>query len=583
MDEDIVAVQQVTRQILSGMGIQKVISVDDFYATAESHYEDAVALFEVVRSKQDIQCSDLVPRDILDAPDNIWTRRLQAFWTEASPDSKSAILNELAVIAGDEIVFSDVKDLSRLKEFIPEGMFQAMSPDDWDQNKKNIIAKARNNQRILCLFDQDLHLAGRSDNAGTLLLQQTLTERNDDCVVCGLLTQMITREAELETARTLAAEVGLTLDQFLPLSKERLRGDPMEFVDGLKMILLNYARHRLSRQVQELTIQASKEALEKTNDIDVYDFEHIVIRSSEGEGVWEPDTLFRLFNLFEYDAFRRAILVSDRRASIYVDIERMRAVRSITTLESQRNYPTDKVYQIRRMEVFDEPELLNAGYQPIDLGDIFEIRNKKYILLAQPCDLMVRENGARSQGIDDAVLVQIRVLEEDEEDIPGGISSFRCEYLGERREQIAFVKFRNSIRISLSVLDLAVFNDEGKCYISLSDIENTKFPTLHVPWRKRLETLQKHYQKTHTEFVKMPYQKVSAYQKKALGHLLTCSAQNISFQYDARGIFEFDIRRVGRYRAPLSVHLLSAYFSFLSRNPQEHDFARAGENLECAI
>jgi hypothetical protein len=574
MDEEITAVQETIGQILSGMGIRKVVSVDDFYTAANSHYEDAITLFQIARSNRDAEYSELIPRDILDAPENIWTRRLKTFWSEAVPVLRLAILSELAATAGYENLPGDVRDLSLLKGLIPEDVFVAMDPDDWDRDREGILAKAQDNHGVLCLFDQDLRLADRSESAGMTLLQQTLGMRGGNYVICGLLTQTLGKDEELRKAREFAAKMGLSLDQFLPISKDRLRGDPMEFAEGLKMAVLNYARERLSRQVTDVTKQASEKARQQMNDIGVYDFEHIVIRSSEGEGVWEPDTLFRLFDLFRYNAFRAMALAPERRVSLYGDIERMRAIRDIKTSDLQPDCPSNLVHRIRHAELFDAAELLNPAHQPLDLGDIFEVGDGRYyILLAQPCDLMIRSKPMGKRSIDTATLVRIQTYAKAK-DYPGEVSSFRLSYFEDQPGREAFVKFRDSFQMSLNVLDLAVFNDDGQCRIPLSDADANEFPTRHKPWRRRLEVLQRYYQATHQEFQKIPYLRASNYQKRALKHLLLCSDKDIDLSYDANGSFEFGIRRVGRYRVPLSTQLLSAYFSFLSRNPQEHDFAR---------
>ncbi len=571
MDEESITVQETIRQILSGMGIREVVSVDDFYTIADSHYEDAISLFQIARANRDAEYSELIPQDVLDAPENIWTRRLRTFWSKAVPVLRLEILSELAATTGDENLPSDVRDLSLLKGLIPEDVFVAMGPDDWDRNREGILAEAQGDYGVLCLFDQDLHLAGRPEDAGITLLHQTLGLRGENRVICGLLTQKITKDTELPTARAFASEMGLSLDQFLPLSKDRLRGDPMEFADGLKMTVLNYTRERLSRQVTDVTREASEKAQQQMNDIGVYDFEHIVIRSSEGEGVWEPDTLFRLFDLFRYNAFRAIALAPGRRMSLYGDIERIRAISDIKTSDLQPDCPSDQVHRIRQAELFDAAELLNPAHQPIDLGDIFKVGSEQYyILLAQPCDLVVRKNG---RTIDIVTLVQIRTYAAATRD-PREVSSFRLDYFEDQLGKKTFVKFRNSFQVSLNVLDLAVFNDDGRCRISLSDADAEKLSTLHAPWRKRFEALRRRYQSTHEEFQKVPYQRASNYQKKALKHLLLCSDKDIDLGYDASGTFEFGIQRVSRCRAPLSVQLLSAYFSFLSRNPQEHDFAR---------
>ncbi len=566
-------IRQIIGQILSVMEIRKVISIDDFYTSAGSRYEDAVALFQMARSNRHIEYSALIPESVLDADEGVWTRRLESYWVDIGADIRLAILDEIATAIEYKELPSDVRDLSLLRSFIPEDLFVALPPNEWKQKRKDIISEAQVNGKVLCLFDQDLRIADLPENAGLTLLQQTLHAQDENGhVICGLLTQTLRKDDEIIRARELAQEFNLRLDEFLPLSKDRLRGDPMDFADGLKMAVLNYARERLSKQVKDLTEQANREAQRRINDIDVYDFEHIVVRSSEQEGVWEPDTLFRLFDLFRYSNFRTIALEPERRALIYGTIERMRMIRNIETSESWQHALSDTTHRIRRIELYDDPDLLNPAHQPVDLGDIFEVGDRQYyILLAQPCDLMIRSKGER--GTELVSLVRVRTLENNESE-PEGISSFRLDHFELEPTRKTFVKFRTSIQISLDILDLSVFNGDGRCRMSLPEANINNYPTLHMPWRNRFAKLIDYYQTTNTEFARIPYLNVSNYQAKALRKLLTCSNKDINLRYDATGVFEFGMRRVARLRSPLSVELLGAYYSFLSRNPREHDFSR---------
>lgn len=465
-----------------------------------------------------------------------------------------------------------MRDLSLLKGLIPDRFFVALSPSDWERERGKLISEAQDKHRILCLFDQDLSMADLPGRSGMMLIQQILETQKQDCfVICGLLTQTLRKDDEITKAREMAAEFGLHLDQFLPLSKDRLRSDPMDFANGLKMILLNFVREQLSNQVVKLTDQANREAQRQTNEIDVYDFERIVVQSSEQEGIWEPDTLFRLFELFRYSSFKALMLEAEKRTLFCNLIEQIRAIRNVKTSDELHQGPSEAVCKIRQIELYDSADSLNRAHQPIDLGDIFEVGNGHYyILLAQPCDLMVRNNGKR--GLDIGNLVKVRTLEDDQLE-PEKISSFYLAHFESNSTKKTFVKFRNSLQISLSVLDLAVFNENGQCRISLHEEDKTKHPLLHAPWRKRLTHLQRQYRNTNSEFANIHYLQVSDYEQEALRKNLTCSNKDIDLNYDD-GIFEFGIHRVRKLRSPLSVELLSAYYSFLSRNPQEHDFAR---------
>lgn len=567
--------QDTIKLILTGVDIQKVVSVDDYYAKREIPFDAAVELFQTARLHRDAEYSELIPRDILDADESIWTRRLESYWSGIPLSAQLTVMSELAVVTGTPLS-NDARDLSLLRTLVPEEMLITMTPTDWEQNWERVLADAHPKGGILCLFDQDLRLDNYPSDGGITLLKKLLGLRGDRHVICGLLTHTISEEAEPSEARRYAKDMDLSLDEFLPLSKERLRGDPMEFATGLKLTVMNYARKRLAKQVSDLAEAAGKQAQASMNEISIQDFEHIVVRSSEIEGIWEPETLFRLFDIFRYNAFREKALESTTRTALYINIERLRTLRNTKTASAQPDSPSDLVYPIRHAELYDTGDLLNHAHQSVDLGDIFEIgEGKFYILLAQPCDLMIRSKPMGKRGIDIATLVRIQTYE-SEAAYPNAVTSYQLSHFALQPGPLAFVKFRSSFQISLNVLDLAVINDDGVCRIAMSkDIEAEQL-LLHEPWRQRVNNLRKFYKSTHSEFEKIRYGSVSEYQKKALRHLVLCSDENIALEYSTEGTFEFGIRRVMRYRAPFSVHLLSAYYSFLSRNPQEHDYTKRG-------
>src|SRR5207249_3577690 len=50
----------------------------------------------------------------------------------------------------------------------------------------------------------------------------------------------------------------------------------------------------------------------------------------------------------------------------------------------------------REREIFEDGAGLNGLHSPLACGDVFECeRKERCILLAQPCDLMIRDNGKR--------------------------------------------------------------------------------------------------------------------------------------------------------------------------------------------
>ena len=69
--------------------------------------------------------------------------------------------------------------------------------------------------------------------------------------------------------------------------------------------------------------------------------------------------------------------------------------------------PNYNTMALQRLERYELAEYLNSHYIPIELGDIFQKMGdsaKRYVLLAQPCDLMVRTDGKRNPFINEGVL-----------------------------------------------------------------------------------------------------------------------------------------------------------------------------------
>ena len=78
--------------------------------------------------------------------------------------------------------------------------------------------------------------------------------------------------------------------------------------------------------------------------------------------------------------------------------------------------PYSERLKLRHQEIYEAGELINSLRKPIDNGDIFTItegekKGKKFILVAQECDLMVRgEDGKRGARI--AILLEIETYSE---------------------------------------------------------------------------------------------------------------------------------------------------------------------------
>ena len=587
MDERIIETQQVIERLLQAMGFRTIVSVDDIYAVNKPDYEQVFGWLMTARINGEIAAySDLLPEEIVNTPsDEVFRARFQAHWVQLETEKQQMIL-ERCLSAKAVDVKQEAEDQSRLSLLIPNNVnLLSLAPREWQDQKTAILNQATEGNGVLCLFDQNLSLVDLPETGGITLLSEVVGFASA-YVACGLLTQTISKDDEMSTIREFADKtVGLGLDQFMPLSKDRLRGDdPMDFADGLRMMWLNHVRQRLTREVKQVAQEAYEEADRQLNALDVYDFDEIVLRSSEREGVWEPETLFRLFEVYRRIAFRQKVF-AEARPVLNKSIEQIRAMRTITTSQQQSNHLSDRVYQTAVSELYDDGQFLNGTHQPLEVGDIFEVGSKKYyILLAQPCDLMIRDlTQVGTRVASSAALVRIQMYSNTDpvmDRMPGA----QLKYFGHFVEQpgkTGYVRFRDGCQVLLDVLDLAVFDDEGRCHFP----PNPKVTeALHRPWQERLNRLRDRLQKEHGLFEEHGYPTLPPYVQKALRYRLLLADDfaglGFQFDFDLNNGFRFGLRRIGRYRQPGSMRLLSRYFAFLARDADEHDLFENLINLQ---
>jgi len=576
MNERIVAAQRAIEQILAGLHIETVICVDDVYGIedVDSSVELVIGWFTEALSLGKIGDSGAIlgESSFFDVPDDeIWKRRLRDRWQELGAKERITILDNLAEILGIEVKINlDRERASLLTDLIPSEKLRELAPADWERETGTILEEAVEGKGLLCLFDHNLQGAhGYADNGGILFLEKTIGARGSRPVICGLLTHTIGEDEEITQSTRVADEHGLRREDFLVLSKDRLSG-PMRFAHGLKMMSLNHARDFMTSRVREIAGEADKQANDELMQVDVYNFDYMVLRSSEKEGVWEAETLFRLFEILRRAAFRNKAFAPENRTALDDRIARIRAIREVETLVGEQEYPLNQQWEIRRLELYEHREFVNQAHLPLELGDIFETGGKKYILVAQPCDLMVREDGSRKAK--SVVLARI-TLPQTSRNL-NRMFNFLLEYFDPGSRKKGAVKFQQTYHISPRLLDLAVFDSDGQCKFDPS----VTFPMLHAPWRNRFEEIREVFQQHQVRLDEICEHftdlgdEAEEYLRSSLTQKLSMSNLDISFTYN-HGVFEFDLRRVGRYRQPGAGRLLSSYFSLLSRDAEEHDFA----------
>lgn len=446
-------------------------------------------------------------------------------------------------------------------------------PSEWKEAMGDIRNRLKDvpDGTVMCLVDQSLvddDKAPVSD--GMHLLQEAFAEFQADRnrLLFGLLSQTFGIDDELTQGKKLAEEHAVPLSRFLPLSKWRL-DDPLKFADGIRLTSLMSACAHLAQTVGEATQTAAAEAVGLIDGMSVYDFYQAVLTGSEEEGVWEVETLMRLFNIYHFDALRNVI--HGRRSQLN---QWTTHVRKFVRADGAEGKPphVGNTWRFSKADYYEVDRVLNQLHLPLELGDVFEHQGKWYIAMGQPCDLFMRPNGRRSASY--VTLAEI-LFEEPDDDRQRNTTAFPMKFFGQSGET-AWVYFKRSQIVSLDVLDVAVFTDDGSCQFS---IDETCPPELHGPWQKRFNRLLDSYNNKAAELDAVRRELDSLHTETIKNRLLTALVLDITqrgFLGCCRygdGVFDFAARRIARYRQPRVTTLLQQWAAYTARPALDRDFS----------
>jgi hypothetical protein len=295
------------------------------------------------------------------------------------------------------------------------------------------------------------------------------------------------------------------------------------------------------------------EAESNLRKVNIYDMEEIVFQSSLKEGVWEPETLVRVFNLFiRLEARRRIFCDSD----LHVLSSRIRRVSEVQTASAKQ--PAHKIWPIQHSESFDNSEIVTLRLL-LAIGDIFERGKNKYILIFPPCDLAVRSNGEREGSVREAILAEIVTHERKN-------ASWELKHF--TRDKRWFVDFKRTHSVKLAVLDLCVYNKDGTGQILLT---GNPIEGMLPSWQKRYSLLQSLFRNVVTVYDRI---NPSAQQREdVVRAVFKCSNEDVfvpTFDREAQRL-SYNFKRSSRLTQPRSHFLLQRYADFLTREALEQD------------
>lgn len=424
----------------------------------------------------------------------------------------------------------------------------------------------------------DLNESGGADERGLEILIELA--RHGSRSIAFILTHAATEETEgAEERRLRDGLVGPDDGLAMPVTvidKKRLeRGVAAAFEVGFKRAGLRSALHRVLVAARATVLPAFDSAATTLLQIAPEPLERHVYDRGRAEGVSELHVVERGVSALISEQLRKFF------GSDEVAVEALKALRSLGDVKLAGPAPDarEALASLRRAEVWDDEATVNAAFSPLANGDVFQLdgseeetrnQSRRFVLLGQPCDVMLRASGTRGQN--EAMLV---TLKEDHggdqrEKVP------RLPFLldGKRWK----LDFSDIAYVQLDVLDLACFRDDGRVRL---DAGHTASPSL-------LPGLAKVYPGRTGYFDGLLAAAAPAAANEKL--LLTMStsiflkdvrlgqrkAARVADPGTQREAFPervaWNLRRVGRIRVPYSSALLEQLLLLMGRRAFDLDF-----------
>lgn len=608
-------------RVFAHLRIGRIVYVDDVFEWRTREVEQVIGLLDEAWAKDPDTWAETFTGLPYDEGREVWVADFRDRWGDMVPDKKDAVVRDLYIAVhkpdDEELanVLQDFQSISVLKDLVPDGIDRKeVGPSEWVARSGELM-RVEGDKRVLCLFDRDLRHAtdfikeqearrGRAVDGVGLLIEafdtygQSGGEPNDDAIF-GLFSHTFTLEDELPKWREIARDEGFDQDNFLPLSKQRQR-EVMWLAKGLQMMALNMFCARLKRSAVHCLTEAHEKACEKVKTMEVYNFDEMVLRSSEVEGAWEADAIFRLFQIYHRDGARAAILQPEIALVFNDDVADARAISRNRVGDDV--HPPEQLWELRHQELYLSGDLLNPFHAPLRSGDVFRVKRpgrttRPYLLLAQPCDLAVRTNGTRSartvtllqiekKGLETFEALRSRLLRERGYDLLD--SCGLVHYFEGGKDCVGLIKFKESLSLRVEVLDLAVLSADGACSVNVG-VPPPCPPQFSVPWQNRYDSLIPFFREEHARLDALrtslgAVRKPASHEQLWAGTVQASMMLDKSFSPDVftDDGFDFGVQRIEHYREPGAQRLLMSYTQFLSRPADDHDFADAARRAHAA-
>lgn len=581
-------------ELLRKLRINEVYYVDDVFEIIDNYDALSSKIRGLIDAGKIEELKAKITDIDFDLPERVFEDNLKVVWNNFKDRRGIYFQKVLAITKEDPDFAKDEKSKRKIEEYFPrEITLHKLSPSEWVKQKDDIFsAVLAAKVPVLFLFDQVLtHSPSPLNKKLGLDFCVEVIFHLKRVAICGLLTHTVSVDEELTRRKDLCKEKNIPLESFFILSKKRT-DKALQFADGIKKALLNSSCEIIKNKTIAIIKKAQKQTLLELENIDAYAFDHIVIQSSFKEGVWEPQTLFRIYNfLFRRNAKEQILKASRYKKTINNEISIARQIGNVSTTEAAY----DDHLELRNKELYEQSKILNGLQSPVENGDIFQFDKGpvkgKFILASQACDLMVRYDGSRKSTYG----TLLRINEFTEEALLSEIKAYyknnimRQHYFAdkyklpyffkkEKSVKVGIIDFNDVILVNTNVLDLVVLNKEGESKLDFRKVISPS-PQLSNSWNERSRFITNYFKellqtlKKYKAIVKtLPHNEEQMIWNQLMPKIsFTRECGSTPSLEDDR--FSFGIKRISRYMDPGSTLLLNRYTRHLAREAEDHDFA----------
>ncbi len=533
------------QNILSSRHITKLIYVDDELGKCAYH-DNVRGKVQVLIEEENKQ----LQYPFVDN-DEIWEEKFEQWWQDASFADVIQLANSIQVEKSNPDI------ANKLLEVLPDNFsIELLAPEQFDDNFKKELTKrlSENHEYAIVLIDYDLkNYAGNGDSLFASIA-------GFEYFYCGIFSQTFKINDEIDQWRRRDFNPNV-----YPLSKNRCEIENSNdiIIQGIKNVIWLKQIESIKNMANTMAATASKTLESGLKEIDPATFDRMIIANSKDEGCWEFDFLSRIIQVY----LNRGIKTEMK--SLFSDFQKStNSLRDFHDDTQSENVNKDILESIEKDEAYDDIDYVNSVYSAVSNGDIFQIGTKYYILLGQPCNLTIRdegkeeETGKRNYKLDQAFVIP---LIKDENKI-------YCEKLIHPfKDGFTTVSFPNRQRISLSLLDLVTYNASGEAIIDLN-VDSANLPRHEI----MQENLLKRYDYIKERILAIKQNFDLASNGKTKDQILQLAKYFCKpFEMGESAVAKkptiegskitFNVKRVGRYNGYGAHVLLQQFMSYMSR------------------